>query len=223
MAIAIGDIHGCLAPLEKLVSRLPPGRELVFLGDYIDRGPDSAGVVAFLLTLAQTRPCRFLMGNHEDMLLKALRSPDHIGQWIINGGTATLKSYGSNVEDWRLQPSRGALFGEHGEFFKGLAMFYQDPHAIYVHAGINPALEDMPQQKANTLLWVREEFFSKPERWRGKPVVFGHTPTRFMGLSGREIYKNPPYFGIDTGCVYGGFLTAFDPATGEIWQANNMG
>jgi serine/threonine protein phosphatase 1 len=219
MPIAIGDIHGCLEPLQRLVRRLPPSEPLVFLGDYIDRGPQSAGVVAYLLSLRKAgRPCRFLMGNHEQMLLKSLVQTEAISLWLYNGGTPTLISYGTHPRTWMHAPQRQDFLGSHHAFYQGLELYVEDEDTIYVHAGIDLGIADMRLQDPDVLLWIRDKFYHHATAWHGKQVIFGHTPTRSMGLSGKAIFQEGNFYGIDTGCVYGGYLTAIDSRTHELWQ-----
>jgi serine/threonine protein phosphatase 1 len=217
MAIAIGDIHGCLGPLQALIAKLPADRELVFLGDYVDRGPESAAVVRYLERLAGERPCCLLMGNHEALMADAIAGGD-VSLWLINGGDATLSSYGEEPWQWgRRPPAQRALPGFE-RFHAQLLPYHEDESAIYVHAGIDVTIPRMEEQDPTVLLWIRERFFRNTERWHGKPVIFGHTPTHTMGLGFGEIFRAHNCFGIDTGCVYGGVLTALDSVSGELWQ-----
>ncbi|MBI3993646.1 MAG: serine/threonine protein phosphatase [Candidatus Lambdaproteobacteria bacterium] len=218
MAIAIGDIHGCLAPLQRLIERLPPAAELVFLGDYIDRGPASAQVVQYLRRLSRERPCRFLRGNHEQLMLDAVASPANIGWWLQNGGSATLESYGERPTAWASGEDRGAFLQPHAAFYASLALYHEDAQTIYVHAGIDPDVPRLADQDPMTLLWIREKFFRRAERWQGKTVIFGHTPTLTMGLPMEQVFRSGRFIGIDTGCVYGGCLTAIDADSGVLYQ-----
>ena len=218
MAIAIGDIHGCLTPLQRLIARLPPAAELVFLGDYIDRGPASAQVVQYLRRLARQRRCRFLKGNHEQLMLDALHDRASIRWWLQNGGDATLESYGEHSTAWVHADDRRAFMLPHAGFYESLALYHEDEHAIYVHAGVDPDVPRMADQDPMTLLWIREKFFLHAERWQGKPVIFGHTPTFTMGLPMAQVFRGGRCIGIDTGCVYGGCLTAIDAATQMLFQ-----
>ena len=218
MAIAIADIHGCLEPLQALIEQIPPDEELVFLGDYVDRGPDSAGVVRFLVDLAKTRRCVFLMGNHEAMLADAMARDDALPQWLFNGGEATLISYGIDADDWCARPAAQRNLPGFADFLARLRLYHEDADAIYVHAGIDVDVPAMEDQKRAVLLWVRERFTKAAGRWGGKPVVFGHTSTESLGAARGAVYLRPPLIGIDTGCVYGGNLTAFDTRTQRVWQ-----
>ncbi len=226
MAIAIGDIHGCLTPLRALVeARIPRDAPLVFLGDYIDRGEDSASVVAYLIRLSQERECHFLRGNHEDMLLDASRGQAQADLWLHNGGEATLRSYGCQKNAWIRSTDRLAFARSHRAFYKNLPLWWEDARAIYVHAGIDPYLPDMQSQRKKTLLWVREHFHRHASAWKGKPIVFGHTPTHTISASKRlpigTVYQGKGIVGIDTACVYGGALTALDTRNGKIYQEQN--
>lgn len=218
MSLVIGDIHGCLTELEQLVGLLPPDEQLVFLGDYVDRGPQSAGVIAYLQQLSLTRECVFLMGNHEAMMKAAIEHDDQIPFWLINGGEATLDSYGMCSERWRSQHPQKRQLPGFLRFHESLRYYYEDEQSIYVHAGIDLDKPDMADQNPRVLLWVRERFVSNADRWHGKQVFFGHTPTRTLKLPPGDIYRSGKITGIDTGCVYGGHLTAIDSSTLQIFQ-----
>jgi serine/threonine protein phosphatase 1 len=219
MTIAIGDIHGCLEPLQALVAQLPPREELVFLGDYVDRGPQSAQVIDYLQWLSLERPCRLLTGNHEAMMAAACEDPEEISIWLFNGGDATLASYGQSPRTWQSLPERERLVPGFMDFYRKLALYHEDDRAIYVHAGLDVAVPTLAEQDPNVLLWIRERFFNNAGRWHGKPIFFGHTPTLYLGLPAGEIFRKGPLFGIDTGCVYGGCLTAIDTVTLRLYQA----
>lgn len=221
MTIAIGDIHGCLVPLRRLIAQLPQSEELVFLGDYIDRGPDIAGVIHFLIELAAERPCHFLMGNHEQLMEQAIRSAEEDHVWFSNGGEATLASYGADPSTWVHSANRSAFLGEHRSFFGGLRYYHETDDTIFVHAGIDPDIPRMADQSPEVLLWIRERFFRNAAQWQGKQIVFGHTPTFNLGLPRTAIFRSGRIIGIDTGCVYGGCLTAIDSGTHRIFQEAN--
>lgn len=195
----IGDIHGCLRPLQRLLAKIAPqpGDEVVFIGDYIDRGPQSREVVEFLLHLPHR--CVFLMGNHEKMLLDYLAGKDE-GIFLANGGEATLRSYGGDFT--HMPPA-------HLTFFHTLRRMHETPGYLFVHAGIRPMVP-LEKQTLEDLVWIRQEFFQFIGRFP-KPVVFGHTPLR-------EVLLQPDRIGIDTGCVYGGKLTCLKLPCCEIVQ-----
>ncbi|MBN2299370.1 MAG: serine/threonine protein phosphatase [Deltaproteobacteria bacterium] len=198
---AIGDIHGCLDKLQDLLTRITPCKDdlIIFLGDYIDRGPYPKKVVDFLIDLAAQIPCIFLRGNHEDMFLEFLEYGTNKNIFFANGGLKTIDSY--------IQPgpfsshSRVArcLPEPHRDFYACLKWYHEDKDYIYVHAGIKPDIP-MPQQNRRDLIWVRDEFIFSSTGLE-KKVIFGHTPFA------RPLVK-PDKIGIDTGAVYGGCLTA---------------
>jgi len=215
MAIAIGDIHGNLKALKELVEKLPEDKQLVFLGDYIDRGPDSAGVVDFLIDLSKKRDCIFLSGNHEDMML------NNQELWLMNGGYNALLSYGMHAI-----PSGLNFLGNHLEFFQNLKRYHIDNHAVYVHAGIDLIVakteKNFELSDSHELFWVREDFYENPNNWKGdKMIIFGHTPTFYLGKNETEIWisKSGKLVGIDTLCYKTGVLTGFDTETKEIYQS----
>jgi serine/threonine protein phosphatase 1 len=195
----IGDIHGCLAPLERLLGKITPRTEdeVVFVGDYIDRGPQSREVVDRLLALQHR--CIFLMGNHERMLLNFLAGEDE-DLYLENGGRATLESYGGDPDN---------IPAAHLAFFQRLKPMYETPDYLFVHAGIRP-LTPLAEQSAHDLIWIRQEFFKFIGKYP-KPVIFGHTPLRQVLMAEDRI-------GIDTGCVYGGKLTCLKLPSRELIQ-----
>lgn len=213
----IGDIHGCLSELEGLLAKLPSNARLIFLGDYIDRGPDSKGVIERLMH--EKRRSIFLRGNHEQMLLDYFHKRDDPDTqvWLrsVNGGPQTLASYGLGhdavYED---------LPASHREFIESLPLYFEEKDFIAVHAGVDVEVPLMVRQEANDLLYIRMRWINSEARWPHQHVIFGHTPARY--LYGRErqheIIQGKKSTGIDTGCVYGGSLTALAPATREVVQ-----
>ena len=198
---AIGDIHGCLDKLERLVERClaDAGREpptFVFLGDAIDRGPDSRGTVQYLMEFQQRHPMRTicLCGNHEDMMLGALADPGLAPHWIDrNGGAAMLRSY--SVTDSAELPR------DHVEWMRALPTHHDDGLRLFVHAGIDPALP-LDRQRRRDMLWMREPFLSDPRDF-GRFIVHGHTPL----MEGQPDLR-PNRVNLDTAAVLGGPLTA---------------
>jgi len=198
---AIGDIHGCLDPLRRLMEkiRLSEADELVFIGDYIDRGPDSKGVIDYLLTLRGRYT--FLMGNHERMFLDFLKGKDRF-LFLYNGGTETLESYGGV----------GKIPAAHLDFLNRLLLYYETDDHLFVHGGIRPGIP-IQEQDSKDLLWIREEFYAYPGRYP-KTVVFGHTPMR-------EVLMESDRIGIDTACVYGNKLTCLILPSRQVIQVSN--
>ena len=211
---AIGDIHGCALELEALLRGLGlgPGDAVAFVGDYIDRGPDARQVIDLLLDLAE-RPglsSVFLRGNHEDMCLAYLGYRGQWGEsWLLNGGAATLQSYGLDEHASGIA-ARAAIPPAHVDFLQRLIPWHIEGSHLLVHAGIRPE-RSLADQDEEDLLWIREPFISQAHTLP-YTVVFGHTPRRTVLL-------DLPYkIGIDTGCVYGGALTALDLTTRAVYQ-----
>lgn len=189
--IAIGDIHGCAQSLDLLLERLSPAPDdhLVFIGDYVDRGPDSKGVIDRLLALKERYACTFLRGNHEALMLAYLGGGE-ADLWWANGGIATLRSY---------QAAGAALVipDEHVEFIRDTLLYYDTPDFFFVHAGLKPSLtitENLMRYGEEVLLWERSHLQASTVVWE-KPVVFGHTPQPVP-------LNRDKMIGIDTGCVY---------------------
>lgn len=189
--VAIGDIHGCVRSLEALWKKLEPYKDHihVFIGDYIDRGPDSKAVVDFLLEVQNERESVFLKGNHELMLLNSLATGNK-KNWILNGGQTTLDSY--NIENVHGLPDN------HLDFYLSLKLYYETDDYFFVHAGA-PADQTLEESKTDEtmndyFLWGREHLNAFETPWE-KTVVFGHTPRAHP-------IRKQNMIGIDTGCVY---------------------
>ena len=194
---AIGDIHGCFDQLKTLVEKIPidfSRDTLLFIGDYIDRGPHSAEVVDYLIQLKKrVKEVIFLKGNHEDMLDKFLNGDDRF-TYLLNGGQQTLDSYLKKP----VQPESFPIPPDHVEFFKSLRLYYETDEFIFVHAGLRPRTP-LETQSTEDLLWIRDNFISTKYDF-GKRVIFGHTPLK-------KPLVEPNKIGIDTGAVYGNALT----------------
>jgi serine/threonine protein phosphatase 1 len=210
----VGDIHGCAGELEVLIGALPlgPGDTLAFVGDYVDRGPAVREVIDLLLDLRthEGLTTTFLRGNHEDMCLAWLGRDGRWGEsWPMNGAAATLRSYGIPLD------VDGPLAAEwlpeaHLAFLENLPLSAIAGSFLLVHAGVRPG-RTFEEQDRDDLLWIREEFILS-EHDLPYTVVFGHTPRR-------EVLVHLPYkIGIDTGCVYGGRLTAIELNEGLVYQ-----
>jgi serine/threonine protein phosphatase 1 len=200
---AIGDIHGCLDNLERLLDEVQPDltrNRLLFIGDYIDRGPRSKGVVDYIIRLKNLAPpgqiiC--LKGNHEAMFLDFLAGGP-AEMFLFNGGMATLEDYWG--DDWVGQDRASlALSPDHARFYRDLQLYYEIPDYIFVHGGLKPGVP-LQEQVEDDLLWIRGEFITSQEDF-GRRVIFGHTPFKEPLIQSNKI-------GIDTGAVYGNFLTA---------------
>jgi serine/threonine protein phosphatase 1 len=196
---AIGDVHGCLDRLTALIDlclKHCAGRpmRLVFLGDYIDRGPDSRGVINRLRTLQSEMPGKVicLRGNHEALLLEAVETDDE-SQWLLNGAIQTLVSFGVREAT--------ALPREHVDWIAALPLSFDDGRRFFVHAGVDPAIP-LDRQDEHDLLWIREPFLSS-DRDYGRLIVHGHTPLR---TAEPDLHRNR--LNLDTAAVYGGRLTA---------------
>ncbi len=196
----IGDLHGCLAPLKRLLENLEPDLHqdrLLFVGDYIDRGPDSRGVVDYILGLKARYPAEniiCLKGNHEVMFLDFLAGQDR-NLFLMNGGLNTLRDYWG--EGWDEQ-SELVLPLDHARFYQELQLFYEIEDYIFVHGGLKPGVP-LAEQVDEDLCWIRGEFIASTEDF-GRRVIFGHTPFK-------QPLVLPNKIGIDTGLVYGNFLT----------------
>lgn len=221
---AIGDLHGCRAELEVMLTaigqseKLTPADIVLFIGDYVDRGPDSKGVIELLLAFAKAHPKTiFLKGNHEDMLLAYLGLPGRDGMaYLMNGGTQFLMSYGLAMGEGP-PPTPEEVFAvlppEHLEFLKNLDTYVLLPDFIFAHAGLNP-LRDLRLQVEDDVLWIRDEFISN-RHYFGRPIVFGHTPYE-------DVLFNLPFkIGIDTGCVYGNKLSCIETRERKILQVSS--
>lgn len=204
---AIGDIHGMIKPLIRLLVdiKLDAGRKpykLVFLGDYIDRGPDSKAVIQCLIDLKKDlgpENVITLMGNHEDMLLNAYRD------WKISYGTNTLTSYDALFT--------GNIPDSHMDFIKNLDLFHETKYNIFVHAGIDfeeyENNKSMENQVISSLLWKRYPSGFNPDNF-SKVLVHGHTPHLY-------VEKLPNRINLDSAAVFNGKLSAarFEPSSGQ--------
>ena len=165
--IAIGDIHGEIEKLNSLLDKLNLTKSdtVVFLGDYIDVGHNPKAVIERLIELQKETNCIFLMGNHEDILLKVLKTKnqDDVEYWLSVGGVTTFDSYG----DFFLPKS-------HVQFLKNLKFYYQTEKYFFVHAGIRPD-KPLEEQEKEDFLWIRDNFIYKKHQLKQK-VIFGHTP-----------------------------------------------
>jgi serine/threonine protein phosphatase 1 len=199
----IGDIHGCLDELVYLVEALPlaPADRLIFLGDYIDRGPDSKEVVSYLVHRQATssEEMIFLKGNHEDMFLSFLGlSGEHGDVFLHNGGAPTLASYGVSPLNCSPEDLLRLIPRSHLNFFEELKDYYITGDFLCVHAGIHPN-KPLDSQRED-LFWIRDEFIHGTHDFP-YTVLFGHTPQATV------LFHLPYKVGLDTGLVYGNELS----------------
>jgi serine/threonine protein phosphatase 1 len=189
--IAIGDIHGCPQSLDVLLNRIAPTSDdhLLFVGDYIDRGPDSKAVIDRLLEVREEVPCTFLRGNHEAMMIEYLDT-GAFSLWRMNGGVSTLQSYLGQGSEINIPDS-------HAAFVRETKLYHETDDFLFVHAGLKPSLtieENLQNADEEVLLWERGHLEAPELTWE-KPVVCGHTPQP-------EPINREKLILIDTGCVY---------------------
>ncbi len=209
--IAIGDIHGYSAALDGLLEVVRPRPEdtLVFLGDYVDRGPDSRGVIDRLTRLCDACSVVTILGNHDEMMLACHDDRRAFLNWLVMGGSATLDSYGGESE--------AKIPDSHLEFLEECLEVYETERYFFVHAMYVAELS-LDQQPGSALRWEGlRDSIPKPHR-SGKIAIVGHTSQR----SG-EILDLGHIICIDTYCYGGGWLTALDVQTGEVWQVSREG
>lgn len=214
---AVGDIHGCREELDVLLShlidveKLTTDDHIIFIGDYVDRGPDSRGVIEALLKFSEAFPLAyFLKGNHEEMMLSFLGFGGTMGDsFLINGGAETLKSYGADIE-LSLDQIHEIIPPRHITFLMNLDRYIVFEEYIFVHAGLHP-LRDVRAQLDKDIFWIRDEFIQNKHRFL-KVVVFGHTPYQ-------DVLVHMPYkIGLDTGLVYGNSLSCIEFKSQRLFQ-----
>jgi serine/threonine protein phosphatase 1 len=207
---AVGDIHGCYDKLVAIMKILPWKREsddlLLFIGDYIDRGPRSRDVVEFLVRLKKNGGnFVFLKGNHEKMLLDYYVHQKDQMLYVANGGAETIASY---VEGG-IGRKAFELPEDHLEFLLSLDLYHENDDYLFVHAGVRDGIP-VNEQSEEDLLWIREEFIYSTYDW-SRRVIFGHTALETP-------FVTPGKIGIDTGAVYGNKLTAVELPAMRFYQ-----
>ena len=213
--LAIGDIHGASTALDALLATVAPIPQdlLVFLGDYVDRGPDSKGVLDRLIALATAgQPMVCLRGNHELMMLRARHDRSELKMWLGVGGTQAIGSYAVNG----MRAHLDSVPPIHWAFLeKGCVDYFETDTHIFVHAGVDPS-RPLDEQSEMMLFW---EFVNAPIRHAsGKRVICGHSSQR-SGLP--RAWRTTVC--LDTGAYAGGWLTCLDVHSGTFWQANESG
>jgi len=208
--IAIGDIHGCTKAVSALIDAIEPNQEdlLVFLGDYVDRGPDSRGTIDFLLSLENSHKTVFLRGNHEIMFSGCISEGIDPIRWFQMGGLVTLISYGGRLQD---------VPANHLDFMARCLPYYENDNHFFVHANYLPELP-LAEQPDRTLFWEHLHQRTPGPHSSGKTAWLGHSP---------QVEGNIADLGhllcIDTFCFGGMYLTAIDVDTRQIWQADKLG
>ncbi|GAA4838108.1 metallophosphoesterase family protein [Algivirga pacifica] len=194
----LSDIHGCNLTLQKALQNigLKEGDELIFLGDYIDRGPDSKGVIDTILHLkASGYQVHCLKGNHEEMMLQAFYDTNVLKGWLRNGGDTTLDSFG--IQDL------SDLDRQYIVFLMGLSVCYTKDNFLFVHAGLNFEVAD-PMSDLFSMLWIRNWYEDINYHWlEDRYIIHGHTPRPIDEL--KTMLDNLPqqrYLNLDSGCIY---------------------
>ena len=222
---AVGDIHGCanllqdvFAAIDLHMSRSRPARSLhIFLGDYIDRGPDSRGTIDLLVDRSRRHETIFLKGNHEAFLFEVLQDARRLNAWKEYGGFQTLISYGLAPS---IKPDRDeqhslikalidAIPPHHRRFFSNLRSSFTCGDFFFVHAGVKPGIA-LRQQREEDLLWIRDEFLQSEQDF-GKYIVHGHTPVPKPDIQ-------PNRINIDTGAYASGVLTLLTIEGGRMFS-----
>ena len=205
--IAIADIHGCSDAFASLLRAIDPqpSDTIITLGDYVDKGHDSKGVLDMLIELSGR--CRLvpILGNHEEQMLRSRDDAAEFQWWMEFGGVVTLDSYGSSGQI-ELIPD------EHFKFVQSCVPWFETETHFFVHGNYEPNLP-LDQQSGRTLRWLSLRDYVPRQHVSGKIAVVGHTPQP-------EVLDLGHLICLDTGCAYGGKLTAMEMGSGEVWQAS---
>ena len=208
--IAIGDIHGCDLALQRVIDEIQPTAAdlIITLGDYLDRGPNSRGVVDQLLELRGRCQTIHLMGNHEIMMLNVLAGDTEFEFWLRSGGSETLASYDGYLDN---------VSQVHREFFRSCVPYHEMEDLFFVHANYTPSLP-LNRQPEFALFWEHLSDHLPAPHISGKKAIVGHTPQR----DGRAFVLDH-LICLDTYCYGGKYLTAMDLDTQQTWQADIHG
>lgn len=210
--IAVGDIHGCLAALRAVLDAigLRPDDTLITLGDYVDRGPDSRGVIDELIALRSRCRLMPLMGNHDEMFLEICAGRKGLlAEWLPFGGDATVASYGGRVPE--------EVPKAHVDFLRSCRSSYETQRHLFVHASYLARLP-LWRQPVEVLHWESLNARQPGPHCSGKTAIVGHTAQKNGEILDLGYLKC-----IDTCCYGDGWLTALDIDSGRLWQANKMG
>jgi len=222
---AIGDIHGCLVALRTLDQHLNFSVEdtVITLGDYVDRGPSSCGVLEYLIALRQRCKLIMLRGNHEVMMLDARTDQRALLSWMINGGDATLESYGEQAQGTEAIPQ------EHWAFLEQTLPYYEPDkqegaisQCFFVHANAHPK-KPLSKQDDTVLYWHHLDPPRQSPHVSGKRMICGHTSQKSGKILALGEKDDPHTVCIDTWACGGKWLTCLDVETLQYWQANEAG
>ena len=201
--IAIGDIHGCCKSLKGLLEkkiRITKKDQIIFIGDYIDRGPDSKGVLDYLLALKEEGyKLVFIRGNHEEMLIESFSSQTYFQPWMNNGGGATLKSFGISQDEY-LAPGGNKIPEVYMDFLSSTTYYIELEKCFVVHAGFN-FHDRRPFDDLDAMIWSRNFDYDRGLA-KGKKVIHGHTPTTLESIRATLFDPESSLINIDAGCVY---------------------
>ncbi len=228
----IGDVHGCYAKLEQLLTYWNPDVErLIFLGDLIDRGENSRGVVQLASKLQDQYGATIIGGNHEEVFLDWLDEPQrHTSFYYMIGGEETLTSFYNKEIVQSLSPTNLAEKMKHDfpkeiEFLRSLPDYIEKENHLFVHAGVNLDLTNWKYSGKQYFRSIREPFHDGINH-TGKTIIFGHTPTRRLHEDKRDdIWISPceSKIGIDGGCVFGGTLHGLRVKVNGDYQLYSIG
>lgn len=221
--LIVGDIHGKLGLFNRLLDEMsydPAEDRLVLIGDLVDRGENSRGVIVRAIELKEAAPdlVTVLRGNHEDLMIDWIEDPEGIQAeiWYYNGGIETLRSYANEDGNFSMPES-------HYNFLIGLPMWHEDEHAIYVHAGLPEAekgqfLHPSSAPDSPDIIWSRNErFFNE---YRGKTVVFGHTISGLLFGEKGKVWVREDVIGVDTGAYYYGILSGIELPSRQVFSVS---
>ena len=210
--IAIGDVHGCADALRAVLAGIEPGPEdtVISVGDCVDRGPDSRGVIELMLELRQRCQLVTLLGNHEEMMLNFLDGRPQPDDWLLCGGAETLKSYGAD-------PQLQSLPAAHVDYIRTWIDYWENDSHFFVHANYDPD-QPLSAQPFRLYRWLPLRESIPAPHCSGKTAIVGHTSQK-----DGEIFDIGYLKCIDTYCHGGGWLTALDVSSGQVWQADRNG
>jgi serine/threonine protein phosphatase 1 len=206
--LAIGDIHGCLTALQTLArfAQFRPDDVVITLGDYVDKGPNSRGVLDWLIGYQKRGRLVPLRGNHDIMMLGARQERPNYEDWFGEGGNRTLASYGGSLDN---------VPDHHWRFLESTERYFEIDTHFFVHAN---AWAELPLAEQPDFMLFWEFFNNPPPHESGKIMVCGHTSQRSF-----EPVNIGHAICLDTRCFGGGWLTCLDVQSGELWQANERG